>query len=149
MEYYFIFLVSERKLCCDPSLEPSPQDGSNDGSEHTFSYGKLTPNYPRFISSSVTFYFFRFTETSCRSTVRSAAGDSDTSGAGTDIPSNIRGTGNLNAASVILHMSGMDTSDWIHFQGASNCAISMFTQIILVTVRSLIKFVTGGKTTQF
>ena len=32
-----IFLISEKKnVCCDPSLEPSWQDGSNDGSQHMF-----------------------------------------------------------------------------------------------------------------
>ena len=30
-----IFLNSQRKLCCNPSLEPS-RDGSNDGSQHMF-----------------------------------------------------------------------------------------------------------------
>ena len=31
-----IFLISQRKICCDPSLEPSRQDGSNDGSQNMF-----------------------------------------------------------------------------------------------------------------
>ena len=38
-----IFLISQRKhmnICCDPSLEPSLRDGSNDGSQNNF-YGKI------------------------------------------------------------------------------------------------------------
>ena len=31
-----IFLISQQKICCDPSLEPSRRDGSNDVSQHTF-----------------------------------------------------------------------------------------------------------------
>ena len=31
-----IFLISQKNICCDPSLEPSQRDGSNDGSQHTF-----------------------------------------------------------------------------------------------------------------
>ena len=30
------FLNLNENICCDPSLEPSLQDGSNDGSQHTF-----------------------------------------------------------------------------------------------------------------
>ena len=29
-------LFLNENVCCDPSLEPSQQDGSNDGSQHTF-----------------------------------------------------------------------------------------------------------------
>ena len=29
-----IILFLNENLCCDPSLEPSRQDGSNDGSRH-------------------------------------------------------------------------------------------------------------------
>ena len=31
-----IFLISQQKICYDPSLEPSCQDVSNDGSKYTF-----------------------------------------------------------------------------------------------------------------
>ena len=34
-----IFLFLSENICCDPSLEPSQQDGSNDGSQICF-YGK-------------------------------------------------------------------------------------------------------------
>ena len=30
------FLFHSENICCDPSLEPSQRDGSNDGSQHTF-----------------------------------------------------------------------------------------------------------------
>ena len=38
-------------ICCDPSLEPSPRDGSNEGSQHMLSLRniiKLSPNYPSY-----------------------------------------------------------------------------------------------------
>ena len=31
---FFLFL--NENICCDPSLEPSHRDGSNDGSQHKF-----------------------------------------------------------------------------------------------------------------
>ena len=31
-----IFLISRRNVCCDPSLEPSRQDDSNDESQRKF-----------------------------------------------------------------------------------------------------------------
>ena len=31
-----IFLISQRHICCDLSLEPSQRDGSNDGSQNMF-----------------------------------------------------------------------------------------------------------------
>ena len=31
------FLFLNKNICCDPSLEPSQQDGSNDGSQNIFS----------------------------------------------------------------------------------------------------------------
>ena len=31
-----IFLFLDKNICCDPSLEPSLQDGSNDSSQHMF-----------------------------------------------------------------------------------------------------------------
>ena len=31
-----IFLFLEENICCDPSLEPSQRDGSNDGSQVCF-----------------------------------------------------------------------------------------------------------------
>ena len=45
-----IFLISQKNICCDPSLEPSRPDSSNGGSQLMF-YGKiwkimpLTPSY--------------------------------------------------------------------------------------------------------
>ena len=30
------FLFHNENICCDPSLEPSLRDGSNDGSQHMF-----------------------------------------------------------------------------------------------------------------
>ena len=41
------FYFSVRILCCDPTLEQSPRDSSNDESQHTFygKYGKLSLNY--------------------------------------------------------------------------------------------------------
>ena len=33
-----IFLLIQRKHICDPSLEPSRQDGSNEGSQHMYSW---------------------------------------------------------------------------------------------------------------
>ena len=35
---FFLFL--KENICCDPSLEPSRRDGSNDGSQDTF-YGEI------------------------------------------------------------------------------------------------------------
>ena len=32
-----IFLILHKNIHCDPSLEPSCQDGSNEGSQHMFS----------------------------------------------------------------------------------------------------------------
>ena len=31
-----IILILQKNICCDPSLEPSRRDGSNDGSQHMF-----------------------------------------------------------------------------------------------------------------
>ena len=42
-----IFLISQLK-CGDPSLEPSQQDGSNDGSQNLFLRKKMD-NYPKII----------------------------------------------------------------------------------------------------
>ena len=39
-----IFLLNEN-ICCDPSLEPSRRDGSNDGSQNMFLLGNME-NYP-------------------------------------------------------------------------------------------------------
>ena len=36
----FFFLFLHENICCDPSLEPSRRDGSNDGSQNTF-YGEI------------------------------------------------------------------------------------------------------------
>ena len=43
---FFLFL--NETICCDPSLEPSPQDGSNDGSQSMFLW-KNMDNYPKLI----------------------------------------------------------------------------------------------------
>ena len=45
-----IFLISQRKhkVCCDPSLEPSQRDNSNDGSQNMFLW-KNMDNYPKVI----------------------------------------------------------------------------------------------------
>ena len=40
-----IVFISERNICCDPSLEPSQRDGSNDGSQNMFSRRNMA-NYP-------------------------------------------------------------------------------------------------------
>ena len=43
--YFFFFLIET--ICCDPSSEPSRQDGSDEGLQHSF-YSELTkinPNY--------------------------------------------------------------------------------------------------------
>ena len=37
------------KTCCDPSLEPSQRDGSNDGSQNLFLWRNVA-NYPSIIS---------------------------------------------------------------------------------------------------
>ena len=44
-----IFLYFNKNICCDPSLEPSQRDGSNDGSQHTFKRSNME-NYPLIIS---------------------------------------------------------------------------------------------------
>ena len=41
-----IFLISQGKHTCDPSLEPSHRDGSNDGPQICF-YGKIWINIPK------------------------------------------------------------------------------------------------------
>ena len=43
-----IFLFLNENICCDPSLEPSQQDGSNDGLQNMFC-GKNLDNYPKSI----------------------------------------------------------------------------------------------------
>ena len=43
--YFFLFL--KENLCCDPSLEPSRRDGSNDGSLNMF-YGEIRIIIPKF-----------------------------------------------------------------------------------------------------
>ena len=40
--YFFLFL--NEKICCDPSLEPSRRDGSNNGSQNTFVWRNMA-NY--------------------------------------------------------------------------------------------------------
>ena len=40
---FFLFLVEN--ICCDPSLEPSRRDGSNDGSQNMFLWKNMA-NYP-------------------------------------------------------------------------------------------------------
>ena len=52
------FLLLSENICCDPSLEPSQRDVSNDGSQNMF-YGEIwliIPNYPSypFLSGAVT-----------------------------------------------------------------------------------------------
>ena len=42
-DIFFLFL--NENICCDPSLEPSPRDGSNEGSQHMFSRSDMG-NYP-------------------------------------------------------------------------------------------------------
>ena len=42
-----MFLIKENR-CCDPSLEPSWHDGSNDGSQNRFLWRKMA-NYPQII----------------------------------------------------------------------------------------------------
>ena len=41
--YFFLFL--NENICCDPSLEPSRRDGSNDGSQDMFLWRNIA-NYP-------------------------------------------------------------------------------------------------------
>ena len=40
---FFLFL--NENICCDPSLEPSRRDGSNDGSQNMFLWKNMA-NYP-------------------------------------------------------------------------------------------------------
>ena len=43
-------MLFHKNKCCDPSLEPSPRDGSNDGSQHMFylrNNKKLSLNHPQ------------------------------------------------------------------------------------------------------
>ena len=42
------FLFLNENICCDPSLEPSQKDNSNDGSQNMFLW-KLNDNYPKII----------------------------------------------------------------------------------------------------
>ena len=45
-ETIFYFFFTEN-ICCDPSLEPSQRDGSNEGSQHTFlCRWNVSLNYP-------------------------------------------------------------------------------------------------------
>ena len=39
------FLCLNENICCDPALEPSPQDGSNDESQNKFLW-RNTADYP-------------------------------------------------------------------------------------------------------
>ena len=43
---------NNENICCDPSLEPSRRDGSNDGSQYMF-YWKNIDNYPKIIPVSL------------------------------------------------------------------------------------------------
>ena len=45
-----IFHISPLKICCDSSLEPSCQDGSNEGSQHVFveKQEKISLNHPQY-----------------------------------------------------------------------------------------------------
>ena len=44
-----IFLISQKKkICCDPSLEPSRRDGSNGGSQNMFLWRNMA-NHPKII----------------------------------------------------------------------------------------------------
>ena len=56
-----ISLLICRNIHCDPSLELSGQDSSNDGSQHMFSFNtkKLSLNYPchPFLSGTLLFDF--------------------------------------------------------------------------------------------
>ena len=36
-----VFLFLNENICCDPSLEPSQRDGSNDGSQNMFLWSKV------------------------------------------------------------------------------------------------------------
>ena len=40
---FFLFLIEN--ICCDPSLEPSQRDGSNEGSQNMFLWRNIE-NYP-------------------------------------------------------------------------------------------------------
>ena len=44
-EYLMIILFLNETICCDPSSEPSCQDGSDEGSQHMFSC-RINKNYP-------------------------------------------------------------------------------------------------------
>ena len=48
LRIFEIFSYFSMKTCCDPSLEPSQQGGSNEGTTHILKelYGKLSLNYP-------------------------------------------------------------------------------------------------------
>ena len=46
------FLISQPNLCCDPSLEPSYIDGSNEGSQNMF-LRRNVANYPKIICYSL------------------------------------------------------------------------------------------------
>ena len=43
-----LVLMSQQKHMLSPLLEPPPQDGSNEGSQLTFSWGNIE-NYPKII----------------------------------------------------------------------------------------------------
>ena len=45
--YFFLFL--NENICCDPSLEPSRRDGSNDGSQNMCFCGKILINSQKII----------------------------------------------------------------------------------------------------
>ena len=49
---FFLFL--NENICCDPSLEPSQQDGSNDGSQYMFLW-KNMDNYPETVPVTPSF----------------------------------------------------------------------------------------------
>ena len=40
-----IIFFLNKNICCDPSIEPSRRDSSNDGSQNTFLW-RYTDNYP-------------------------------------------------------------------------------------------------------
>ena len=48
----FLFLI--KNICCDPSLELSHQDSSNDGSQHMFERSNIE-NYPLIIPFSLSY----------------------------------------------------------------------------------------------
>ena len=43
-----VFLYLDENIYCNPSLEPSQRDGSNDESQNMF-FGKNLDNYPKII----------------------------------------------------------------------------------------------------